>query len=882
MTTAEQIRLKENFEHQKYWHKWGPYLSERQWGTVREDYSPDGSAWSYFPHDHARSRVFRWGEDGIAGLSDTRCRICFSPTFWNGKDPILKERLFGVTGEEGNHSEDVKELYFHLDNSPSHAYMKYLYKYPQRAFPYDDLVRTNRHRTKNDPEYEILDTGVFNDNAYFDIFIEYAKADVEDILIRITAHNRYFEEADLWLLPTLWLRNLWDFHYVMGEYFIEKRSDKEEYGMVELYQPERGHYHYYFQTPDRWLFTENETNTERIFRSPNKTPYVKDLFHDMVLSDDYTLMEHKHSGTKFAPLYKRSIPAGQSVTFKMRLSNTVLSTDPFSSEFDGIFDLRKAESDEFFHNICQTEDEELFNIQKQALSGMMWNKQYYNYDINQWLKGDPGQPRPPHQRMAGRNSDWIHLHNEDILSMPDKWEFPWYATWDLAFHTIAIGIVDIGWAKLQLNKVLREWYMNPRGQMPAYEWNFSDVNPPVHAWAAFEVYKREKQTTGIKDTYFLKQIFHKLNLNFTWWVNIKDKRGNNVMEGGFLGLDNIGVFNRSEEIPGSGHLEQVDGTSWVAMFALRMLQMAIEIAVEDPSYEDMATKYFEHFILISGALNKIGENWVGSWDEEEGFFYDLLINVEQDSYRQIKVRSLVGLTPLFATSILRRKDLDQLPNFTKGIKWFFEYRRKHGTYTVMEEYKDDQDILLSLIPQERVRRLINTMADPEEFFSPYGIRSLSKIYENKPYIFDVNGKKFPIGYDPAESRTNIFGGNSNWRGPVWFPMNYLLLKAIREYYVFYGDSFRVNHPYQPGQSVTLNELSTLLQNNLVSIFKTDQNGERPVNRLHKDWFRDEHFKEYVLFYEHFHGDNGRGLGASHQTGWTGLVANLINEVEGRK
>lgn len=878
MENAEQNRLSENFNHTKYWHKWGPYLSERQWGTVREDYSPDGAAWGYFPHDHARSRVYRWGEDGIAGLTDTRSRICFSPAFWNGKDPILKERLFGLNGNEGNHSEDVKELYFHLDNSPSHAYMKYLYKYPQRAFPYEDLLHTNQQRSKMEGEYEILETGVFDNNAYFDIFIEYAKADVEDILIRITAHNRHHEAADLYVLPTLWLRNLWSFHVIMGEYFIEKRTEKEDYGTVELCQPERGHYHYYFERPDRWLFTENETNNQRLYNTPNQSPYVKDLFHDMVLNDDYSLMDNKTNGSKFSPLYQRNIGGGQSVTLKMRLSNKVYTNNPLLEGFDEVFEARKGESDEFFQSLSKTKDDELFLIQKQALSGMMWNKQYYHYDINQWLNGDPGQPKPPRQRVPGRNSDWIHLHNEDILSMPDKWEFPWYATWDLAFHTITIGLIDIEWAKLQLNKVLREWYMNTRGQMPAYEWNFSDVNPPVHAWAAFEIYKREKQTTGKKDIFFLKRIFHKLNLNFTWWVNIKDHRGNNVMEGGFLGMDNIGVFNRSKDIPGAGFLEQVDGTAWVAMFALRMLQMAIEIAVEDPSYEDMATKYFEHFIYISAALNKIGEDWVGSWDEEEGFFYDLLINTEEKSYRPIKVRSLVGLTPLFATSILRRKDLDQLPTFTQGIKWFFDYRRKHGNYTVLEDYNENEDILLSLVPMDRLKRLINTMADPAEFFSPHGIRSLSKIYENNPYIFEVNGKEFPIDYEPAESRTNVFGGNSNWRGPVWFPMNYLLLKAIREYHGYYGDSFRVNHPYDTGKTITLDELSSMIHKNLISIFVKDPNGNRPVNQQTPEWFRDEHFNDLILFYEHFHGDNGRGLGASHQTGWTGLVANLIDEI----
>ncbi len=878
MENAENKRLRENFNHEKYWHKWGPYLSERQWGTVREDYSSDGLSWAYFPHDHARSRAYRWGEDGIGGITDTRCRICFSPAFWNGNDPILKERLFGLDNTEGNHGEDVKELYFHLENSPSHAYMKYLYKYPQRAFPYNDLIDTNRSRSEDEKEYEILETGIFNENAYFDIFIEYAKSDVEDILIRITAYNRHHEAADLYVLPTLWLRNLWSFHEVMGEYLIEKRKKEGDYGAVEIYQPERGHYYFYFERADRWLFTENETNTERLFNTPNKSPFVKDLFHHMVTNDEYSLMEGKESGTKFAPFYKRSIPGGESATFKMRLSNKVHSSNPLKKEFDGVFEKRIAESDEFFRSISKTDDEELFQIQKQALSGMMWNKQYYSYDVMQWLKGDPENPPPPDDRLKGRNSQWIHLHNEDILSMPDKWEFPWYATWDLAFHTISIGMIDIEWAKLQLNKVLREWYMSPQGQIPAYEWNFSDVNPPVHAWATFEIYKYEKQKTGKKDIAFLKRIFHKLNLNFTWWVNQKDRRGNNIMEGGFLGLDNIGIFNRSEDIPGIGFLEQVDGTAWVSMFALRMLQMAIEIAVEDPSYEDMATKYFEHFIYISASLNKIGEDWVGSWDDEDGFFYDLLVNPEKGSYRPIKIRSLVGLSTIFASSILRRKDLDRLPTFTQGIKWFYDYRKRHYDYQVLEEYDENEDILLSLVPKARLKRLINAMIDPEEFYSPFGIRSLSKRYEKDPYTFDVNGSHHSIDYNPGESRSDLFGGNSNWRGPIWFPMNYLVLKALREYYAYYGDSFKVNHPYDKDKSITLKELCSMIHQNLISIFQKDKDGNRPVNQQTNDWYQDPHFKDLILFYEHFHGDSGRGLGASHQTGWTGLVAKMINEV----
>lgn len=878
MNNAEKNRLKENYNREKYWHKWGPYLSERQWGTVREDYSPDGSAWDYFPHDHARSRVYRWGEDGIAGISDTRCRICFGPAFWNGNDPILKERLFGLNQSEGNHGEDVKELYFHLDNTPSHSYMKYLYKYPQNTFPYEDLIQTNARRNKEDREYEILDTGVFNDNAYFDIFIEYAKSDIEDILIRITAHNRFKEAADLYIIPTLWLRNLWDFHQIMGEYQIEKRKETESYGMVELIQPERGHYHFYFERADRWLFTENTTNYERLFDQENESPYVKDLFHTMMINNDFSLMEGIDRGTKFAPLYHRNIPPHESITIKLRLSKNVHNKNPLKRSFDALFDQRITECNAFYQDITKTKDKELFLIQKQALSGMLWNKQYYNYDVNNWLRGDQSQPTPPEERYKGRNHEWIHLHNEDVLSMPDKWEFPWYATWDLAFHTLSIALVDVEWAKLQLHKVLREWYMSPQGQIPAYEWNFSDVNPPVHAWAAMRVYRYDKAQKGKGDIDFLKRIFHKLNLNFTWWVNQKDRRGNNVMEGGFLGLDNIGIFDRNEELPGAGFLEQVDGTAWVSMFALKMLQMAIEIAVHDASYEDMATKYFEHFVYISTALNKIGHDWVGLWDDEDGFFYDLLINPERNSYRAIKVRSLVGLSTLFAASRLRREDLNKLPTFTQGIKWFYEYRRKHYEYQVLEEYNEDEDIMLSLVPKDRLKRLINAMVDPNEFFGPFGIRSLSKRYDNAPYCFKIDGHTYTIDYNPGESLSSLFGGNSNWRGPVWFPSNYLLTHSLREYYQFYGESFRINHPTDPNKSLSLKELCEMLHNNLISIFQKDEHGDRPVNKNSPEWFRDVHFTDLILFHEHFHGDTGRGLGASHQTGWTGLVANLINDL----
>ncbi len=868
---AEQKRLAD-----PKWKKWGPYLSERQWGTVREDYSEQGNAWDYFPHDHARSRVYRWGEDGIAGISDDMQRICFGIALWNGKDPILKERMFGLTGNEGNHGEDVKELYYYLDSTPTHSYMKHLYKYPQAEFPYADLLNTNRNRSKYEQEYELLDTGIFKDNKYFDVFTEYAKNDTEDMLIRITIHNRGNEAADITVLPTLWMRNLWDFELMHEKPLINLKENNTDYGMARVDHHRVGEYHLYFEKPTLTLFTENETNTEKLYGQPNKTPFVKDSFHHAVINDDFSLLEGKTEGTKFAPLYKHNIAAQSSVTIRLRFSKHSLKTAPFGNSFDELFALRINEADEFYNEITEAKTDDLRNIQRQAFAGMLWSKQYFNIDIPRWLNGDPGNPAPPEARKTGRNHQWHSLNNEDIISMPDKWEYPWYAAWDLAFHCVPIGLVDPRFAKDQLILFLREWYMHPNGQLPAYEWAFGDVNPPVHAWSCMQVYKNEKNKTGKGDISFLKRVFQKLLINFTWWVNRKDHKGNNVFEGGFLGLDNIGVFDRSSAIPGGGILEQADGTSWMAMYCLNMLEMALEIAQVDDTYEDVTTKFLEHFVYITESLNRIGENWTGSWDDEEGFFYDVLA-MPGGKYIPLKVRSLVGLSTLFAVLVLKKEMLDKLPDFHRRLKWFQEYREKNHQYQVIEELKDHDDILLSLVPKARLQKLMNALLDEREFLSPGGIRSISKIHENG-YNVNIDGQEFGLDYQPAEGTSSLFGGNSNWRGPVWMPMNYLLVGALQTLGEYHKQSLQVELPTGSGNKLTLADVSADLAKRLVSIFEKDASGMRRANADDDIYQHDEHFKDLVLFYEYFHGDNSRGVGASHQTGWTGVVAELINKI----
>jgi hypothetical protein len=866
----EQKRSQDN-----KWKKWGPYLSERQWGTVREDYSEHGNAWDYFPHDHARSRVYRWGEDGIAGISDDMQRICFAITLWNGKDPILKERMFGLTGNEGNHGEDVKELYYYLDSTPSHSYMKHLYKYPQAEYPYAGLVNTNRNRSKFEDEYELLDTGLFNDKKYFDVFTEYAKNEAEDILIKITIHNRGDEKAYVAALPTLWFRNLWSFGLSKEKPLMYLKKVPNGYGEVKVIDYSAGEYHFYFDRPARTLFTENETNTERLYGQPNKTPFVKDAFHAAVTQNNYEWLETKKEGTKFSPVYEFNIEGQSSVTIKLRLSKQVIELNPFE-DFDAVFTHRIREADEFYNDVTEAKDKDLRNIQRQAFAGMLWSKQYFNIDIPRWLNGDPGQPAPPAQRKLGRNHQWHSLNNEDIISMPDKWEYPWYAAWDLAFHCVPLSMVDAKFAKEQLILFLREWYMHPNGQLPAYEWAFSDVNPPVHAWSCLQVYKIDKAKTGKPDIEFLERVFQKLLINFTWWVNRKDHKGNNVFEGGFLGLDNIGVFDRSNTIPGGGILEQADGTSWMAMYSLNMLEMALEISQYNPAYEDVTTKFFEHFVYIAESLNRIGENWTGSWDDQEGFFYDVL-SLPDGRYIPLKVRSLVGLTTLFGVLVLKKELLEKLPDFHSRLKWFQQYREKNMQYAVIEELYDHDDILLSLVPKNRLEKLVRALLDEKEFLSPGGIRSISKIHEHG-YSVNIDGREFGLDYQPAEGNTSLFGGNSNWRGPVWMPMNYLLVLALKQYSDYYHDDLKVEYPTGSGNEITLNEVSAELSKRLISIFKKDENGNRPAND-HLTIYRDDpDFKDLVLFYEYFHGDTSRGVGASHQTGWTGVVAELINRI----
>ena len=858
------------------WKHWGPYLSERQWGTVREDYSEHGEAWDYFPHDHARSRVYRWGEDGIAGISDDQQHICFALALWNGKDPILKERMFGLTGNEGNHGEDVKELYYYLDNTPTHSYMKHLYKYPQAEFPYADLVNTNRNRNKFEKEYELLDTGIFNDNKYFDVFTEYAKNDTEDILIRITIHNRGNDAAYVAALPTLWLRNLWSFGLMHTRPMIYLKDGGEEYGHAKADHYWEGDYHFYFEKPVRTLLTENETNTEKLYGQPNKTPFVKDAFHTAVKENRFDWLEEKKEGTKLAPMYEYNIEGNSSVVIKLRLSKHYIDKAPFDISFDEAFESRIKEADEFYAAVTTTTDKESINIQRQAFAGMLWSKQYFNIDIPRWLNGDPGNPAPPEARKNGRNHQWHSLNNEDIISMPDKWEYPWYAAWDLAFHCVPLSMVDAEFAKSQLILFLREWYMHPNGQLPAYEWSFGDVNPPVHAWSCLQVYKIDKAKTGTGDVKFLERVFQKLLINFTWWVNRKDSKGNNVFEGGFLGLDNIGVFDRSNTIPGGGVLEQADGTSWMAMYCLNMLEMALEISQYNPAYEDVTTKFFEHFIYIAESLNRIGENWTGSWDAEEGFFYDVL-SMPDGRFIPVKVRSLVGLSTMFGVFVLKKELLAKVPDFYNRLKWFQKYREKNNQYLVVEELDEHDDILLSLVPRERLEKLLKALLDENEFLSKGGIRSISKIHEHG-YSVNIDGENFGLEYQPGEGTSSLFGGNSNWRGPVWMPMNFLLVKALHQYCDYFKGDCKVDFPTGSGNNISLSEVANEISKRLVSTFKKDETGNRPVNDNYEVYRSDPNFKDLILFYEYFHGDTARGVGASHQTGWTGVVAELINGV----
>ena len=872
--SEEQQRINEKDSGVKDWHSWGPYLSERQWGTVREDYSSNGDAWNYLSHDHARSRAYRWGEDGIAGISDKYCNVCFGIAMWNGNDPILKERLFGLTGPEGNHGEDVKELYYYLENTPTHSYMKHLYKYPQNAFPYNTLVKENAKRGRKDLEYELLDTGIFDNDEYFDVYTEYAKKDENDILIQISITNRSTKSAPIHLLPTLWIRNYWSFKERPLKPSIQKKT-KNKKDFVVINHHHIGDYFLYFDEADKLLFTENETNKERIFQEKNDHAYKKDLFHTAVIQDDYLTATSRADGTKFSPLYILDLAAGATRTIKLRLTNTEVKED-FDKDFDIVVDNRKQECEEFYTSLSSKKTAEVLNVQKQAFAGMLWSKQYYNYEIEPWLQGNPKEPTPPKERYFGRNSTWKTLRNHDIHAMPDAWEYPWYAAWDSAFHCTTLALVDPEFAKEQLLLFTKEWYMAPNGQIPAYEWNFGDVNPPVQAWAALEVYHTEKRKKGNGDIAFLKRMFNKLTLNFTWWVNRLDSSQNNVFEGGFLGLDNIGVFDRSHGIPGDGILEQVDGTSWMALYCLNMLEMSLEISMEDETFEDMATKYFGHFIFIAEAMNKISQEYQGTWDEEEGFFYDKLV-LPDGRFVPIKVRSISGLLSIAAVLTIKKEVLEQLPRFANSVKWFRKYRIDNLKFPVIQDFAEGEDLLLSLVPKDRTQRLIKTLLDENEFLSPFGIRSLSKKHTT-PYNIEIEGVNYNINYEPAESTVPLFGGNSNWRGPVWFPMNYLFIKSLREYFGYCKNEFNMEFPTGTGPILGLDEIGNQLSQRLISIFQKNEKGQRPVHALNENTYSKENFEDLILFYEYFHGDNGRGVGASHQTGWTALVANLIEEM----
>lgn len=872
--TKEEERINENYSNSKNWLKWGPYLSERQWATVREDYSANGDVWNSLTHDISRSKAYRWGEDGIAGISDNMQRICFAIALWNGKDEILKERLFGLTPANGNHGEDVKELYYYLDNTPTHSYMKYLYKYPQLAFPYQDLEQTNSNRGKYEKEYEIEDTGIFNGNRYFDVFIEYAKNEEDDICIRITIYNRSAESAPITLLPTLWMRNTWAYKVTKELPEIKWVGKDELNSELNITHEHMGNYWFYFQNAKSVLFTENETNTQRLYNTANKTPFVKDVFHKAVIEDDLKLFEIKNAGTKCSPLYFFNIEPAGSISIKLRLSKSPLQ-NPLAKAFDEVFDNRIKEADAFYSNLIKPGDEDLINIQRQAFAGMLWSKQFYYIDIPSWLNGDPAGPPPPVQRKYGRNSEWLTLNNEDILSVPDKWEYPWYATWDLAFHCIALGTLDAQFAKDQLVLLLREWYMDPYGKLPAYEWCFSDVNPPVHAWACIQLYKMDKERTGVADTLFLERTFQKLLINFTWWVNRKDRLNNNVFEAGFLGLDNIGVFDRNS-VPGGGILEQADGTSWMGMYCLNMMEMALELSQYNVAYEDLATKFFEHFTYIASSLNRISEGYQGSWDEQEGFFYDVL-RMPDGKFIPVKIRSLVGLVTLFAVYVIDKNLLEKVPEFHRRLNWFVRYRQKNKQYQVIEDTDEKSGILLSLIPHKKLKKILGTLLDENEFLSPGGIRSLSKVHQT-PYKIIIDGVEFGLSYEPGESNSDLFGGNSNWRGPIWMPMNYLIIQALEKYHSYFKDELQVALPTNSENKVNLKVVADDLSKRLVSIFTRNSNGKRLLNGETDLFNYDKNFKDLVLFYECFHGDNCRGVGASHQTGWTGIIAEIIGKL----
>jgi hypothetical protein len=871
---AEQLRLIAAARREQYWRRWGPYLAERAWGTVREDYSAGGNAWEYFPFEHSHLRAYRWGEDGIAGICDNHQRLCFAIALWNERDPILKERLFGLSGNQGNHGEDVKECYYYLDSTPTHTYMKCLYKYPQAEFPYARLLDENRRRGRDEPEYELIDTGVFNDDRYFDVFVEYAKAEVNDILVRISITNRGPDAAPLHVLPQVWFRNQWSWGGTEEKPLLSQVSGSR----IEINEPELGGYELTVEGLPQLLFTENETNTKALWNwegHPGAPLYAKDAFHQRVIHGQEDAINPALRGTKACAWYKFNLAAGQTQTIRLRLT---LRTEAsrLVHDIDGVFAERMAEAEEFYSFANPALSPDGKRVQRQALAGLLWSRQYYHFVVADWLKGDPGQPKPPAARLKGRDSNWVHIYNEDVLTMPDKWEYPWYAAWDLAFHMIPLALVDPDNAKAQLKLFLREWYMHPNGQIPAYEWAFGDVNPPVHAWACWRVFTIDKKLTGKADYEFLETVFHKLLMNFTWWVNRKDSEGNNIFEGGFLGLDNIGVFDRSRPFPNGGLIEQSDGTSWMAMYCLNMLRISQELAVNaDPLYEDIANKFFEHFLYIAHAINGMGGE--GLWHEEDGFFYDRLSLPDGQSI-PMRVRSMVGVIPLFAVDTMASGLIESLPGFEKRMNWFITNRpdlcqnlaplMRHGV---------EQRHLLSLVSRGRLVRVLEKLLDESEFLSPHGIRSVSKYHEAHPYTLQVDGQQYRVGYEPAESSTGLFGGNSNWRGPVWFPVNYLLIESLQRFHFYFGEEFTVEFPTGSGVRMHLGEVAAQLSRRLSRLFLRDDQGRRPVFGGAEKYQTDPHFWDYPLFYEYFHGDNGAGLGANHQTGWTALVAKLLQQ-----
>ncbi|WP_284452896.1 MGH1-like glycoside hydrolase domain-containing protein [Parachlamydia acanthamoebae] len=873
-STEEGKRLSDIRLNQASWRKWGPYLSERQWGTVREDYSPQGTAWEYLPHDQARSRAYRWGEDGLAGISDEKQQLCFALALWNGQDSILKERLFGVSGPEGNHGEDVKEYYFYLDNLPSHAYMKHLYKYPQKAFPYDELVSVNKQRTREQPEYELLDTGIFDDNRYFDVFTEYAKVSSEDLLIQFTVANRGPESAVLYLLPTLWFRNTWSWDTNNAKPVISLTKEKH---VLKASHIGLGDYWLYCDTPDAVYFTENETNQEKLFQIPNKSSYTKDGMNEFLIHGSQNSINGE-KGTKATISYRLDVTAGETKVIKLRLTNRDNLANPFAAEFDQIFAQRKVEADAFYLSVTPYPlSKDMRNVERQAFAGLLWNKQCYHYNVKKWLEGDPSQPKPPQERLKGRNYHWPYLDAYDIFSMPDKWEYPWFAAWDLGFHTISLAMIDPEFAKEQLLLLTREWYMAPDGQIPAYEWKFSDVNPPVQAWAAMRVYQIESTMYGRKDRNFLERIFHKLLLNFGWWVNRKDTAGRNIFEGGFLGLDNIGAFDRSLTCPDGGYLEQPDATGWMGMYCLNCLQIALELADEDPVYEDIATKFFEHFVCIADAINNVTGEVDGLWDTENGFYYGLMIKADGEKVNMSQ-DNMTGIIPLFVVATNNADVPSKFPNYRRRFVWFVENQaeRLHNIADLRKRGQHER-ILLAFTNQIKLTRVLEKVLDEEQFLSPNGIRSVSKRLKDQPFTVFLNGKAFKLDYEPAESTTPIFGGNSNWRGPVWFPLNFLLIESLQKFHYYYDDHLKIECPTGSGQMRNLWEVSLDISKRLIDIFLEDQNGRRPVYGNIEKFQTDPHWKDYILFHEYFHGDTGKGLGASNQTGWTSLVAKLIHQ-----